>query len=207
MATWAGLLAATAAYTASRADAGLLLHRAGAGSQIRARSPKMGPPRRVLADLSFEEARAMARSMGFSSRNEWDDYGCPGAYRLPKDPDRVWSDRWLGWDDWLGTMLPFGEARAIVRSCSLRDKAEYRELMRAGATAERVRSGAWNAGHALRMREPAAELDTGRLPSRPEAFYRGEWAGWEDFLELDVGSAAAAGGALARDARQGEFGE
>ena len=45
-------------------------------------------PRRVLAELPFAEARSMARAMGMSSREEWDEYDCPGAYRLPKDPEK-----------------------------------------------------------------------------------------------------------------------
>ena len=60
-----------------------------------------GKPRRVLAELPFAQARAMARSMGMSSREEWDEYSCPGAYRLPNDPDVVWAADWQGWDDWL----------------------------------------------------------------------------------------------------------
>ena len=60
-----------------------------------------GKPRRVLAELPFTQARAMARSMGMSSREEWDEYSCPGAYRLPNDPDVVWAADWQGWDDWL----------------------------------------------------------------------------------------------------------
>ena len=55
-----------------------------------------GKPRRVLAELPFTEARAMARSMGMSSREEWEEYSCPGAYRLPNDPDMVWAADWQG---------------------------------------------------------------------------------------------------------------
>ena len=36
-----------------------------------------GKPRRVLAELPFAQARAMARSMGMSSRDEWEEYSCP----------------------------------------------------------------------------------------------------------------------------------
>ena len=70
----------------------------------------------MLADLPFGDARAMARSMGMSSREEWEEYSCPGAYRLPNDPDVVWADDWKGWDDWLGVILPFAEARGVVRT-------------------------------------------------------------------------------------------
>ena len=64
-----------------------------------------GKPRQVLAELPFAQARAMARSMGMASREEWDEYSCPGAYRLPNDPDVVWADDWQGWDDWLSPSM------------------------------------------------------------------------------------------------------
>ena len=101
--------------------------------------------------------------MGLSSRSEWEEYSCAGAYQLPKDPDVVWADSWRGWDDWLGTMLPWAEARAAVRSslhiCSEED---YLELVRG-------------------ERHDDA-LDTGRLPSSPQRYYSQHWAGWDDFL-------------------------
>ena len=40
-----------------------------------------------------------------ASREEWDEYSCPGAYRLPNDPDVVWADDWQGWDDWLSPSM------------------------------------------------------------------------------------------------------
>lgn len=159
----------------------------------------MGPPRRVLASLPWLEARAMARSMGFASRAEWDDYGCPGAYRLPKDPDVCWAEDWAGWDDWLGTMLPFDEARAAVQRCGLFGAAHYRELMRAGATSAAVERDAWSAGHAVRIREATADggVDTGRLPAKPDVYYASEWAGWEDFLGFEAAGGGGAAGAAA----------
>jgi hypothetical protein len=139
-------------------------------------------PRRVLAELPFAEARSMARAMGMSSREEWDEYDCPGAYRLPKDPDIAWASEWRGWEDWLGVTLPFAEARELVRGLGLASEQEYVDLLKAGADLERVSDDAWNSGHALKVRQAAAAVDTGRLPARPELKYGPEWQGWKDWL-------------------------
>ena len=45
----------------------------------------------------FQEARKIARGHGFSSKDEFIDYCCPGAYQLPKNPEEVWFDDWNGW--------------------------------------------------------------------------------------------------------------
>ena len=124
----------------------------------------------------------MARAMGMSSREEWDDYDCPGAYRLPKDPDVTWSAEWQGWEDWPGVTLPFAAAREVVRGLGLESEQQYAELRKAGADLERVSAEAWNSGHALKVRQAAAAVDTGRLPARPDLVYREEWRGWEDWL-------------------------
>ena len=58
---------------------------------------------------SFKEARKIARGHGFSSRLEFIEYDCAGAYQLPKDADVVWKDEWRGWDDFLGVPLSFHE--------------------------------------------------------------------------------------------------
>jgi hypothetical protein len=45
----------------------------------------------------FQEARKIARGHGFSSKEEFVEYSCPGAYQLPKNAEEVWSDEWKGW--------------------------------------------------------------------------------------------------------------
>lgn len=140
--------------------------------------------RGALDGLPFLQARAMARAMGMASKDEWDEYSCPGAYRLPCDPDVVWAADWAGWDDWLGVVLPFDEARGLVHGLSLKSKEEYEQLLAAGAELERADPGAWNAGHAVRIKEAASTVDTGRLPALPDAKYTDSWAGWADWLGL-----------------------
>jgi hypothetical protein len=98
----------------------------------------------------------MARSMGFSSQDEWVEYSCPGAYRLPKQPEAAWPDEWRGWDDWLGVPRPYAEASALAKRLSVSTQAEYEK-------------------------QAAAEPDA-RLPARPDLYYRGTWEGWDEFL-------------------------
>ena len=120
----------------------------------------------------------MARSMGFSSKDEWDEYGCPGAYRLPRDADVVWQQEWQGWDDFLGVILPWAEAKELVSTLGLRDQAEYREVLRSH------REGA-------EARADATAVDVGRLPAQPDVYYAmhgaAEWSGWDDFLGSGTG--------------------
>ena len=71
-----------------------------------------GKCRRSKRLYSFNEARKIARGHGFSSKQEFYDYDCAGAYQLPKDADVVWKDDWRGWDDFLGVPLTFKEVSA-----------------------------------------------------------------------------------------------
>mmetsp|Transcript_22650 Transcript_22650/g.29339 ORF Transcript_22650/g.29339 Transcript_22650/m.29339 type:complete len:213 (+) Transcript_22650:45-683(+) len=51
---------------------------------------------------SFEEARQYARSFGFGSKEEYLEYRCPGAYALPRDPIKEFTNEWTSWSDFLG---------------------------------------------------------------------------------------------------------
>ena len=77
----------------------------------------------------FEEAAAVARSLGLRSASEWYAWGKSGARptNLPCQPDKIYKCRgWQGWGHWLGTgnackkaFLPFEEALAVTRSLGL----------------------------------------------------------------------------------------
>ena len=99
----------------------------------RAPPPLLAAPRKVLNDLPFIEARSMARSMGLSSVDEWLEYSCPGAYRLPKDPENVWASEWVSWDDWLGTMLTLDDAMDLVKSAGIADADAYGAFVKEGS--------------------------------------------------------------------------
>ena len=107
-----------------------------------------------FASLPFEEARAMARAMGLSSLEEWNEYSCPGPYRLPKNPDVIWADEFESWEDWLGVPLEWEEACRTVRAHGLTSEQAYSEF---------AASGDW------------------RLPAQPQRYYR-EFTTWATFL-------------------------
>jgi len=110
--------------------------------------------------FSFEEARRLARGHGFETKEEFLEYSCPGAYKLPKDPDVIWKDQWKGWDDWLGICYSFEEGRRVARSLGMNTKEEY-----------------------LLRKEGASPQDDQmcRLPYRPDLFYKKQWNGWNDW--------------------------
>jgi hypothetical protein len=74
---------------------------------------------------SFDEARKIARGHGFSTKQEFLDYECAGAYQIPKDADVVWKDDWRGWDDFLGIPLSFEEVSLKVNKCSMHDSYQF----------------------------------------------------------------------------------
>eukprot|EP00951_Prasinocladus_malaysianus_P020666 scaffold169538_cov30-Prasinocladus_malaysianus.AAC.1 len=71
--------------------------------------------RKKKAIYSWPEARKKARSMGLRTRQEFEEYDCPGSYGVPKNPQVVYHDSWAGWDDFLGVPYSFEEARAKAR--------------------------------------------------------------------------------------------
>ena len=120
--------------------------------------------------LPFEEALAVARSLGLPGRREWLVW-CKEGMRppnVPADPVNFYKDGgWQGWGHWLGTgnqsthtkkFLPFGEALAVARSLGLANQRE------------------WYAWCKESARPP-------NVPSNPSKFYKdGGWQGWVHWL-------------------------
>ena len=120
--------------------------------------------------LPFEEALALARSLGLASRFEWQVWSstegmCPP--NVPSHPERTYKDGgWQGWGHWLGTgnagtgrmFLPFGEALAAARSLGLASQR------------------AWYGWCAEGRRPP-------NVPTHPQRTYKGGgWQGWGHWL-------------------------
>ena len=110
----------------------------------------------------------MARSHGFSSRQEFLDYDCPGAYQLPKNPHEVWPTDWKDWDDWLG--IPW-------QSYDVACKVAQEQLPSSVQTEKCYLALFENKDSAI-----DGGNDLSRLPYRPDLFYKGDWKGWEHFL-------------------------
>lgn len=112
---------------------------------------------------SFEEARRIARGHGFGSKEEFQDYMCPGAYQIPKDADVVWAESWQGWEDFLGVTLTFSEGREVAHKLEgIETEEAYMALMKSKTI-------------------PDGDISS-RLPFRPDLMYKEQWQGWEDFL-------------------------
>ena len=112
---------------------------------------------------SFAEARKIARGHGFSTKGEFLDYDCPGAYQLPKNPHEVWKEDWQGWENFLGITLDFEEGRKVAMSLQGIDTEEkYLAL----------------------FKEKKLNDDdiASRLPFRPDLKYKEQWVSWDDFL-------------------------
>ena len=116
---------------------------------------------------SFAEARRIARGHGFEGKEEYLDYSCPGAYQLPKDPDKVWCEDWKGWDDFLGIPYQdFGHAQTIAKSLGITSQEEWLQVFEQKTMDDD---------------HPAVRF---RLPYRPDLYYKIEWKGWEQWLGI-----------------------
>jgi hypothetical protein len=95
--------------------------------------------------MSFEKARAFARSLGLKNQLDWQAWYKTNSLPvdIPADPQSHYSSKgWSGWGDWLGTgyiatrnreFLPFNEARAFVRNLHLIDINEWRAWRKSNA--------------------------------------------------------------------------
>ena len=68
-------------------------------------TPKTPSPKKKNV-WSFAQARDYARSYGFTSQAEHDEYYCPGAYALPRDPVSAYPNSFTSWTDYLGLPSP-----------------------------------------------------------------------------------------------------
>jgi hypothetical protein len=114
---------------------------------------------------SFTEARRLARGHGFSNKQEFLDYDCAGAYQLPKNAEVIWQTEWKGWDDWLGIPWDFQKGREIARTLQLNTEDEYLTIFR-------------------EKRITSEDDPVSRLPFRPDLYYKQDWQGWNDWLEV-----------------------
>ena len=126
---------------------------------------------------SFGEAREFAQALGLNSHVEWWKWTTGQLRRanlpelpadIPAGPERVYSENWKDWADWLGHSRriggwrPFNDAREYARKLNLHSYKEWRAL-----TKDRT--------HTNRHRLPDD------IPSYPNNVYE-EWIGWWDWL-------------------------
>jgi hypothetical protein len=122
--------------------------------------------------LQYNQAKAFVQALQLKSKTDWEAY-CRSGRRSPDTPvhpERVYSNQWKGWGDWLGTgtiapqrrkFLPHTEARAYIRKLGLKNQRE------------------WNIFRKSKKR-PAF------IPTNPHRVYRNDgWKGLRDWLGTD----------------------
>ena len=119
--------------------------------------------------LPFNEALAVARSLGLASRFEWNEWSKEGMRppNVPSNPNATYKDSgWQGWVHWLGSgsivkaskFAPFAHALAFAQSLGLGNQKEWVVWCKKG-------------------RRPP------NVPSHPDATYKdGGWQGWGHWL-------------------------
>ena len=80
--------------------------------------------------IPYEKARQSIMEMGFTCKQDWDDYMADGkVYHgpyLPNHPDEMYADEWVSWDEFLGLMRPYDETRELVQTVlKLQNLEEY----------------------------------------------------------------------------------
>jgi len=117
---------------------------------------------------SFEEARIIAKKLGFKSRKEWDEF-CKSGKKpkdIPSNPSGSFKKQWRGWGDWLGSgniasqkriFLPFEKARKFVQSLELKNQKEWRLYSKSDEKPENI-------------------------PANPARTYPNEWKSYGDWL-------------------------
>ena len=116
--------------------------------------------------IPYESARARAMSLGLRSKAEWDDFQESGEARrhgpyLPSRPDLMYPDDWVNWDEFLGVMRPYDEARELVRTLGIQNWDEYE----------------------LFIRNDKKRAEGLRIPAKPHIVYRNTgWTTVEDFF-------------------------
>ena len=84
---------------------------------------------RLCHNLGTKQSNYYSLVPPFPARQEFLEYGCAGAYSLPKNPEVMYKDSWQGWDDFLGVMRSFEEARGLSRGLGLKSEEEWEALL------------------------------------------------------------------------------
>ena len=124
---------------------------------------------------SYEEARRLARSLGFRSRDHYIQNCLKIDDRLYGQPERRFAQEWTGWNDYLGlsdnaNYFSYQEAKQLIQELRIQSKAEYLSYCE---------------------NEPI-------LPKSPELTWNAEWVDWPTFLAAEVDPSTA--GSLSQQA-------
>jgi len=110
--------------------------------------------------VPYEAARLTAMRLGLRSQEEWDDIrqfgkAFHGAHSVSR-PDIMYAKEWISWDEFLGVMRPYEEAKQMIQEeLKLSGREEYMNF----------------------VESDTQQAQLLRIPAEPEIYYRRK--GWE----------------------------
>jgi len=119
--------------------------------------------------LDYSKAKIIVNGLGIKSSSEWSKFTRTVDFPsyLPKDPYKVYQDKWESWGEWLGTgaiapqnlkYLNYVDARKYVHRLKLKSISEWKEAIR-------------------------NKLFPNNIPKNPKNKYQTQgWKGWGDWL-------------------------
>lgn len=160
---------------------------------------------------NFEEARKFVRSLKLTSHRKWRDY-CRGKIdgipdkpeNIPGSPERIYSEEWKGYSDWLGkkervnpykNVVPYKEASLIAKELGIKSASEWRRriVQKKSMIARFDFDGMKEQLHGISVQLESDSLFKGLeknkdyiklVPQNPALAYRGKgWTSWSDFLQ------------------------
>ena len=126
----------------------------------------LGWTKRYRKLVPYANARQTAMRLGLRSKAEWEDIrefgkAFHGAHSVSR-PDLMYAKEWISWEEFLGVMRPYEEAKDITQNqLNLRSMEEYRD---------------W-------VGKNTKEAENLRIPAKPDIVYREKgWISSEDFF-------------------------
>jgi hypothetical protein len=129
------------------------------------------PAGRKRTTLPFEKARSIILDETIGSNLQyikWYKFNRPS--NIPRNPDQIYKDCWIGWNHYLGNnnvsfaeqaknrnYMSYDDAHEKIRKFGLKKYDEWRELVKSGKLPEGI-------------------------PKRPDLHYRKNWISWKQFL-------------------------
>ena len=121
--------------------------------------------------MSFQDAKALIQSQGIRTHGQFREWSKSGQRpeNFPSSPNKVYTNKWRGWGDFLGAgnistrkrekrkWMSFQDAKAHIQSQGIRTHGQFQE---------------WS----------KSEQRPKNFPSNPNQTYKNKWTGWRNFL-------------------------
>jgi hypothetical protein len=129
------------------------------------------PRKRSDKWMTFEEAKEFIQSQGVQSRQQYIDWWDDNKPKsLSKYPQRVYTDEWEGWNDFLGTNNEFNKTRRSWRSFEEAVIWVHKQGIQGGKPG-------W-----LQWVKDNPDSLPEDIPKRPDITYKKDWLSWKHWL-------------------------